>query len=225
MNEKEMLKKLIDKPKQPNLAEWVYAVEDFLVDTKEITPEASGYIKDLKSPQGDAFGKSANLIAILNRLNKRKYDSISLPPITKRNQIFVAMWFNDEMDKIYNEAYEPVIQSLNYAAMRIDRKEYNDSIMGEIYKEIPNSIALIADLTGNRGGVYHEAGIARGLKLCNHPIELIFTCQKECFDEPEKKPHFDVQGNKIIVYSDVDDLKRQLKSRLEGTLKGSGKIK
>ena len=53
----------------------------------------------------------------------------------------------------YEEVYKPVIQSLNYVAMRIDEKQFNGSIIGEITSEITNSIALIADLTGNRGGV------------------------------------------------------------------------
>lgn len=208
MNEKDLLKKLIEEPKQPNLAEWVYAVEDFLHDTKEATPEASGYIKDLKSPQGDAFGKSANLIAILKRIYKRKYDGIVLPPITKRNQIFVAMMFSPETDSAYENVYKPVIQSFNYTAMRIDEKQFNGSIICEITTEITNSAALIADLTGNRGGVYYEAGVAKGLQLCNHPIQLIFSCNRTFFTDPGV--HFDVKGDNIVIYEDEDDLKKYI---------------
>ena len=35
MNEKEALKKLIDNPEQPNVSEWVYAVEAFLEEINE----------------------------------------------------------------------------------------------------------------------------------------------------------------------------------------------
>jgi len=199
---------------QQDVADWIYEVENYLTKASELTDELKQQIDGIKFFQKPSK-QIANIVAYLKRLDT----DIQLPPITKRNQIFVAMWFCLEMDSIYNKAYAPIIQSLNFTAMRIDKKEYNDSIMNEIYHEIPNSVALIADLTNNRGGVYHEAGIARGLKLCNHPIELIFTCQKDYFDNLDTKPHFDVQGNKIIVYSDTGDLKNQLRARIEATVK------
>jgi len=203
---------LLDDPQK--LADWVAEAESFLTTEEKLTSDAKNFIKNIKF-HGLQSRDVYNLIAYLKRLDK----SIQLPTITKRNQIFVAMWFNSDMDSIYDKGYKPIIQSLNYSAMRIDRKEYNDSIMNEIYREIPNSVALIADLTNNRGGVYHEAGIARGLKLCNHPIELIFTCRKDYFADSVTKPHFDVQGNNIIVYSDVEDLKKKLCTRIQETIK------
>ena len=116
----------------------------------------------------------------------------------------------------YETAYKPVIQSLDYVAMRIDEKQFNGSIIGEITTEITDSVALIADLTGNRGGVYYEAGIARGLQLCNHPIKLILTCQRGFFDS--EKVHFDVSGDNIILYDNADDLREKLSMRLNAVL-------
>lgn len=177
MTEKEKLKNLIDNPKQPNVSEWVYEVDAFLEETNEPNEEAWELIDGIKR-QGDAFNRCENLVALLRQLYKRKYDKISIPPIEKRNQIFVAMMFSPETDVAYETVYKPVIQSLDYVAMRIDEKQFNGSIIDEITTEITDSVALIADLTGNRGGVYYEAGIARGLQLCNHPIKLILTCQR-----------------------------------------------
>ena len=94
-------------------------------------------------------------------------------PPKKTNQIFVAMMFSDEMNDFYDQAYKPISEDLGYTTMRIDRKDYIGLIIEEIEVEIKNSIAVIADLTGNRGGVYYEAGIARGLQLCNHPLKLV----------------------------------------------------
>ena len=170
MNEKEKLKNLIDNPKQPNVSEWVYEVEAFLEEIDESDTEAWTLIDGIKR-QGDAFLRCDNLVALLRQLYKRKYDKVSIPPITKRNQIFVAMMFSEETRSTYEQVYKSVIQSLNYTAMRIDEKQFNGSIIGEITAEVTDSVALIADLTGNRGGVYYEAGIARGLQLCNHPIK------------------------------------------------------
>ena len=211
MTEKEALKNLIDNPKKPTVNEWVYNVEAFLQETKSSTKEASTLIKRIKI-QGDEFQYCANLVAWLRQLYKRKYDSIELPPITKRNQIFVAMMFSDDMSSIYENGYKTVIQSLNYAAMRIDEKEYIGSIINEITSEIANSVALIADLTGNRGGVYYEAGIARGLAMCNHPIKLILTCNREFFNS--EKVHFDVSGDNILLYDNCADLTEKLRTRL-----------
>lgn len=215
MNEKEKLKNLIDNPKQPNVSEWVYEVEAFLEEIDESDTEAWTLIDGIKR-QGDAFLRCDNLVALLRQLYKRKYDKVSIPPITKRNQIFVAMMFSEETRSTYEQVYKSVIQSLNYTAMRIDEKQFNGSIIGEITAEITDAVALIADLTGNRGGVYYEAGIARGLQLCNHPIKLILTCKQNFFEH--ERVHFDVSGDNIVLYEDDDDLKQKLEKRLQAIL-------
>ena len=215
MKEKEALKNLIDNPKQPNVSEWVYEVEAFLDEINESNEEAWILIDGIKK-QGDAFQRCENLVALLRQLYKRKYDKVSIPPIMKRNQIFVAMMFAEETASTYENVYKPVIQSLNYSAMRIDEKQFNGSIIGEITAEITDSVALIADLTGNRGGVYYEAGIARGLQLCNHPIKLILTCKQSFFDS--ERVHFDVSGDNIVLYANDDDLKQKLAKRLQAVL-------
>lgn len=220
MNEKEMLKNLIDNPKLPNVSEWVYEVEAFLDDTKVVDTEAWALIDGIKT-QGDHFHRCENLVALLRQLYKKKYEKIEIPPISKRNQIFVAMMFSEKTYSTYEEVYKPIIQSLNYTAMRIDEKQFNGSIIGEITAEITDSIALIADLTGNRGGVYYEAGIARGLQLCNHPIKLILTCRRDFFDN--ERVHFDVSGDNIILYENDTELKNKLSIRLQAVLGNEGK--
>jgi hypothetical protein len=215
MNEKESLKKLIDEPKKPNVSEWVYEVEAFLEAIDERDTEAWTLIDGIKK-QGAAFSRCENLVALLRQLYKRKYDGIVLPLITKRNQIFVAMMFSAETDAAYENVYKPVVQSLNYSSLRIDEKQFNGSIIGEITTEIADSVALIADLTGNRGGVYYEAGVARGLQLCNHPIHLIFTCKRSFFNEDGV--HFDVKGDNIVLYDSEDDLKAKIAARLKAVL-------
>ena len=126
MNEKETLKKLIDNPKQPNVSEWVYEVEAFLQEINERNSEAKELIYGIKN-QGDAFQRCENLVALLHQLYKKKYDKVSIPLITKRNQIFVAMMFAEETASTYEQVYKPVIQSLNYSAMRIDEKQFDGS--------------------------------------------------------------------------------------------------
>lgn len=215
MTAREILKNLIDNNKKPTVAEWVFNVESFLKEIEDGTKETSEYIEKIKQ-FGDKFQYCENLVAWLRQLYKRKYDSIEVPPITKRNQIFVAMMFSDETNDVYQNCYKKVIQSLNYACMRIDEKDFTGSIISEITSEISDSVAIIADLTGNRGGVYYEAGVARGLQLCNHPIKLILTCKQDFFNK--EKVHFDVNGDNILLYNDTSDLIEKLNKRLQTVL-------
>ena len=103
-------------------------------------------------------------------------------------QAFVAMWFDESMNDIYDKAIQPAIEELGYQAMRIDRKEHNNKIDDEIIAEIKRSKFLVADFShgedGIRGGVYYEAGFAHGLG-----IPVIFTCRKE----NEDNLHFDTR--------------------------------
>ena len=43
---------------------------------------------------------------------------------------------------------------------------------------------VVADFTGHRGGVYFEAGFARGLG-----IPVVWTCHKEYDDSPSERQH------------------------------------
>lgn len=220
MNDKERIKNLIDNPKKPTVSEWVYEVEAFLQDTNNQTSESENLVRGIKL-QGESFSRCEHLVSLLKQIYKKQYDMIALPPITKRNQIFVAMMFSDEIDAIYDNVYKPMIQKYNFSVMRIDKKIFTGSIINEITDEITNSIALIADLTGNRGGVYYEAGIARGLQLCNHPIKLILTCNKEYFEK--EKVHFDVSGDNIILYDNGNDLKVKLSTAFSELFREVGK--
>lgn len=215
MTEKEKLKDLIDNAKKPTIYEWIYEVETFLNQIAKNTKESATLIANVKQFE-NSFGGCDKLVALLKQLYKNEYDSIALPPITKRNQIFVAMMFSTDMASIYENGYKPVIQSLNYAAMRIDEKDYTGSIIDEIKSEITDSVALIADLTGNRGGVYYEAGIAKGLQLCNHPIKLVLACKQDFFQK--EGVHFDVRGDKILLYENESDLKVKLSKLLQTIL-------
>ena len=50
-------------------------------------------------------------------------------------KVFVAMWFNEKVDFIYEQAVEPAIRECNYEPERIDRVEHNNIIDDEIRME------------------------------------------------------------------------------------------
>lgn len=192
-----------------DISDWVFEVEDYLKENNQLSSDSKIWIANVKR-YGFQFSDGNNLISYLKTLGP----SIKIPEITERNKVFVAMWFDEKMDEYYLNGYKVVSHDNNYSCSRIDEKQYDGSIIEQIKTEISNSAILIADLTGNRGGVYYEAGIAKGLSMCGHPIRLILTCKSDYFHSANK-PHFDVSEDNIIIYSDVDDLKSKLDIRIK----------
>ena len=140
------------------------------------------------------------------------------------NSVFVAMWFSPEMTSVYETAIKPAIESTDcgrYKAFRVDNHEHNNDITDEIIAGIKECRFMVADMTGYRGGVYYEAGFAKGL---GKPV--IFTCRKDWFDgelSPDKKPvkervHFDINHQNIIVWNDPEDLKQRIINRIRATI-------
>jgi len=126
-------------------------------------------------------------------------------------QAFVAMWFNDSMNAAWETGFKPGIEEgTGIKSLRVDLKEHNDKICDVIISEIKKSSFLVADFTGDRGGVYFEAGFAKGLG-----IPVIFTCQK---GDWEKKLHFDTRQYNHIIWDNPEDLKIKLKNRISATI-------
>ena len=79
---------------------------------------------------------------------------------------FVAMWFDESMGQVWDDAIKPGIEEAGYEAVRIDRKEHVNRIDDEIIAELRRTRFVVADFThgadGARGGVYYEAGFAHG---------------------------------------------------------------
>ena len=117
---------------------------------------------------------------------------------------FMAMWFDQSMDKVWQEGFEPGIRKAGYDPVRIDQTQHVNKIDDEIIAEIRRSRFVVADFTqgetGARGGVYYEAGFAHGLD-----IPVIFTCRKDWLREI----HFDVRQYNCITWEKEDFKKLQ----------------
>jgi len=100
-------------------------------------------------------------------------------------QAFVAMWFDDSMNDVYDHAIKPAIEDAGYDPVRIDRIHFTNQIPEEIKTQIRRSRFIVADIThgddGPRGGVYLEAG-----RALEQDIPVIFTAERGT------KPHFDI---------------------------------
>lgn len=123
-------------------------------------------------------------------------------------QCFVAMWFDDQMQFIYDQSIAKGIIDAGYKPHRVDQREYNDKIDDEIIAQIRRSRFIVADFTGHRGGVYYEAGFAKGLSL-----EVIWTCRKD----EMKNMHFDIRQYNCIEWEQdkLEDFRIRLKNRIE----------
>ena len=128
---------------------------------------------------------------------------------------FCAMWFSKEVTPLWTQVIEPTIRSSGYEPMRIDSKQHNGKIDDEIMASIRSARFVVADFTGNRGGVYYEAGFAHGLGL-----SVIFMCREG--DEL----HFDVRQYNCIFWKPDELLEAQerVKNRILATL-GQGPLK
>ena len=138
---------------------------------------------------------------------------------TESSQAFVAMWMHNSLDGAWEHGIEPGIRDAGYKALRIDRKEHNDKIDDQIIAEIKRSRFVVADFAqgkdGARGGVYFEAGFAKGLG-----IEVIFTCRQDL----KKVIHFDTRQYNHIFWQEPEELRKKLANRISATV-GDGPLK
>jgi len=124
------------------------------------------------------------------------------------HQVFVAMWFDAAMDEAF-EAIKGSCSKLGLFALRIDKKEYNNEISGEILFEISKSLFIVADVTGQRHGVYFEAGYALGK---GKPV--IWSCRSDELG----KVHFDTRQYNHIVWNTTEELSRKISDRIKGSI-------
>lgn len=128
-------------------------VLNFLKASNRIEIAQGAFIKYKISPDGWKH---------LEQLKKINIDS---------QQGFVAMWFDNDLKKVYDDIIAPAILAAGYKPHRVDQREHNNKIDDEIIAEIRRSRFVLADFTGHRGGVYFEAGFSKGLGM-----EVFWTC-------------------------------------------------
>lgn len=135
-------------------------------------------------------------------------DCLKIIDDSKTKKVFIAMNFAESM-KGARKSIEKAVKDSGYVPILIDVKEHNNQIVPEIYREIEESFFIIADLTGQRGGVYYEAGYAMAKDK-----PLILSCKKA----RKQKPHFDVAQINTIFWQDEKDLYDRLIKRIRATI-------
>ncbi|WP_244310072.1 nucleoside 2-deoxyribosyltransferase [Leptospira mtsangambouensis] len=123
-------------------------------------------------------------------------------------QVFIAISFDPSMNEASLEI-EKACRMNGYIPIRIDNKEHNNEISGEILYEIKRSKFLISEVTGQRHGVYFEAGFAMGLG-----IPVIWCCNESDL----VNVHFDTRQYNHIVWKDKNELLEKLEKRIRATV-------
>lgn len=149
--------------------------------TVQLTPSGYAYLDQLRQGQGEGV------------------------------QGFCAMWFDKTVTPIWTEAIAPAISNAGYRPIKIDEVNHNNRIDDEILAQIRRSRFVVADFTGDRGGVYFEAGFALGLG-----IQVIWTIR----DEDLKGVHFDNRQYNFLQWNlkELPTFKKALQNRIEATL-------
>lgn len=127
-------------------------------------------------------------------------DKHSLQPALT-NRVFVAMSFDKELDKVWENGIKQAIVKAGYKPHRVDKEPHIDRIDAKIIADIKDSRFVIADVTQQKQGVYFEAGFALGLKL------PVIWCVRS---DDLSKVHFDTRQYNHIVWDTPDDLREKL---------------
>ena len=149
--------------------------------------------------------------AVETRLSLKGWERVSNLRLQQSGscQAFVAMWFTEDMNMAFSEGFLPALEATSYKPFRVDMREHNGKIDDLIIAEIRKSGLLIADFTGQRGGVYFEAGFAMGLG-----IPVIWTCRKNDMENL----HFDTRQYNHIDWTNAAELKEKLQRRIEASI-------
>ncbi|AWX59047.1 hypothetical protein AB432_030135 [Brevibacillus brevis] len=155
--------------------------------------------------------KLGNSIVNITDYALKKYELIVIRDLLshqKRPTVFIAMSFADELreagryicDSIKAAGYEPIL---------MHQKEHNEWIVPEIIYEIKRSLFVVADFTGQKNGVYYEAGFSKALDKV-----VIMTCRKDSFNDV----NFDTSQINHIVWENENDLYEKLLTRIVKTI-------
>ena len=147
------------------------------------------------------------------------------PPFPRENKVFVAMSFDKEFDKRWEDVIKQGVEEIStngppLEAYRVDIGKGSDSITSEILLGISNCRLFLADITtigklGNNlirnGNVMYEVGIAQAVRL---PAEVIL------FRSDDDPLLFDMVTNRVNYYNpdnEPEEAKQKVKDAIIST--------
>ena len=220
-----------------------YSANDSLIELTSLLGAEIGSLDDSETIEILYFASKSGLIEFTPRPgDSGGFVSLTFPGYQRieylekqqplNEQAFVAMWFGQEMNEAYELGFKSAIEVAGYKPVRIDRMDHNNKIDDEIVAEIRRSRFVVADFTSDvfqrkaangiekpeaisRGGVYFEAGFAKGLGR-----EVIWTARNDLIE----LVHFDTRQFNHITWANPEELRDKLSKRISATL-GDGPLK
>jgi hypothetical protein len=136
-----------------------------------------------------------------------------------KEEIFVAMPFSNNFQKVYNDVFKKIIEECNCEPYLIihDSKKDKETIIEQIHEKIKSCRVLIADITKLNSNVMFEAGYASSLGK-----DVIYCVSGKL---PRKFP-FDINQREVFCYEPnnkkvkrYDSLKKKIVSNLDARVK------
>ena len=119
------------------------------------------------------------------------------------------MNFDKDFNDLYENSIKTAIEDNGYTSIISNRTEHVNLIDDFIMAEIKESRFVVAEFTGQKHGVYFEAGYARGLG-----IPVIWVCKKDDI----KNLHFDTSHYNQIDWKTEEELKKRLYNRIRAII-------
>jgi hypothetical protein len=101
------------------------------------------------------------------------------PAATNVNKlVFAAMPFAPQYEDVFFVAMRHAAEQVGAVCDRVDRREFQGSVLNEIQKLIRRSVAVFVDLSESKPNVLYEAGYAHALRkpcihICSTPLEKL----------------------------------------------------
>lgn len=154
----------------------------------------------------------------LSPKGRELYDQLQRNKNGSSHQVFIAMWYDPKTAKL-RDSLVAGVRAAGYYPIIADIADYTGLVMDFVLASIRESKFVIADFSvdpeksevyqsgtetskqivkaGVRGGVYYEAGFAKGLGL-----EVIHTCKDD--DASKARLHFDIKQMQTIYWNDPE---------------------
>jgi hypothetical protein len=122
---------------------------------------------------------------------------------------FIAMSFDPSLSAAYESGIKRAVHTCGFEPICMKEISTNEGITDRILSEIRLAQFVVADFTGQRGGVYFEAGFARGLGR-----DVIWLCHRDDL----KNVHFDIKHFGHVVWETPDDLFDKLTASIRANI-------
>jgi len=122
---------------------------------------------------------------------------------------FVAMSFSEEHSSIYMAGIKPAVVDAGYDPIWMKDVLTNEDICHRMVVEIRKAQFVVADFTGQKGGVYFEAGFALALGR-----QVFWTTKAEEMNDI----HFDTNHYQHVDWKTAADLRSRLTEKIVALL-------